>query len=525
MATGDVFRLLRRHWLFIVVLALVGAASGLVWAAFRTPEYTAKAELFVTVTTGQSTGELAQSSNFSQQQARNFAALATREIVLGPVIEDLHLSLTVGELRKRVSASVPLNTSLISLQASASRPQLAADIANAAARELATTVAGMSPKVDDVRGTPIKAQLIETAIAPALPASPNISLLALFGLLAGLVVAVTVQVVSELAVSRIRSAEQLESTVSLPVLGSLDRDRTAAVDTVAVVAQPMSMRAEQVRQIRTALKYLPGGEHRVFVLTSAISGEGKSTMGANIAAAFAADGVSTVLVDADLRRPVQADLLELRDEVGLSDVIAGERSLDDALQEWGPDGLSVLTAGRIPPNPSELLGSEDGQRVLIDLQSRFEVMIIDTPPLTAVTDATVVGRHFGGIVLVVGSQRVRISEVRRALAALKSADVAIRGAILNLVKPEASLTAYAYEASAKPGGLPRRRAGGRGSGRPTLGPSGLRKTTAKAFVAVALAVLVALGWLALTQRSASLGQDAAAALASSAIHEMGGTSS
>lgn len=500
METSEVFGLLRRSWLFIAVVALLGAAIGLAWAGTRTPEFTAKAEVFITVTSGQSTGELAQGSNFSQQQARNLAALATREIVLAPVIDELGLDDEVWQLRQRVSATVPLNTSLITLRAIDPDPQMAADIANAAARELSNTVTGLSPKVDDLQGAPVRAQLIETANPPEYPSSPNISLMAVFGLLGGLVLGVAIRVVSELAVSRIKTVSQLEGIVDMPVLGVINNDRGTAEAPVAVVSAALSIRAEQVRQVRTALKYLSGDDHRVFVISSSVSGEGKSTVAANIAAAFAADGVSTCLIEADLRRPVIAGMLDLPDDdVGLSDVITGGATVDEALHQWGPDGLAVITAGGLPPNPSELLGSERGLAVLEELQDRFYVLIIDTPPVTAVTDSSVLGRHFGGIVLVSGTQRVRITDLRRTLSALKAANVSLRGAILNLAKPDGSVGAYAYDNTARP------RRGMRKSS--PNGPVG--KLVGKVAAVAALASAVLVGWFMLLQRAGEAGATAA----------------
>lgn len=506
MATGDVLGLLRKHWLFVLVFALLGAAAGLVWAASQAPEYSARAEVIITVTSGQTTGELAQGSSFSQQQARNFAALATREIVLAPVIDELDLDMTVATLRRQVSATVPLNTSLISIEARHSSPQVAADIANAAARELAHTVTGLSPKVDDLQGAPVRAQLVETATVPSGPSSPNITLLAVFGFLAGLVAAVALQVASELAVSRIRTTDQLEAVTGLPVLGSISRDRDAEEHPVAVISAPSSLRAEQIRQLRTALKFLSGSEHRVFVFTSALTGEGKSTTSANTAAAFAADGVATCLVEADMRRPTLAHLLDLSNGVGLSDVIAGDYSADEALQVWGPDRLQVMTAGSIPPNPSELLGSQRGLDVLMQLQQRFDVVIIDTPPVTAVTDASVLGRHFGGVVLVVGAQRVRVTELRRAMTSLSATDITLHGTVLNRVKPDESTSPYAYLPREQAARARRRRRrqfpGARSPGRPRL------KSVSKAVVVLALCFLVAAGWVALTQRAAAAGLSA-----------------
>ncbi len=501
MGTDDVLGLLRRHWLFVLVLALLGAAAGLAWAATRTPEYTARAEVIIAVTSGQTTGELAQGSNFSQQQARNFAALATREIVLAPVIDRLELETNVADLRRSVSATVPLNTSLISLQAVHPSPQTAADISNAVAQELAHTVTGLSPKVDDLQGAPVRAQLVETAATPEAPSSPNITLSAVFGLLAGLILGVAVQVVSEVAVSRIRTTGQLESATNAPVLGVISRDRETAQHPVAVVAAPHSIRAEQVRHVRTALKFISSGKNRAFVVSSAVSGEGKSTTAANIAAAFAADGASTCLIEADLRRPTLADVLDLSSGIGLSDVIAGEYTIDEALQTWGPHQLHVVTAGSPPPNPSELLGSEDGLEVLRQLHDRFAVIIVDTPPVTAVTDPIVLGRHFGGLVLVVGANGARVSDLRRTMMALTAAEVPLNGTLLNLMKEEEAGT-YAYTSA--DGGVsdsptkPRRRAARKRGGRRAR-PF---KTVGKTAVAVALAVLVVLGWAALNQRVA-----------------------
>ncbi len=506
--SGEVFKVLRRHWLFIVVSALLGAALGLGWAATRTPEYSARAEVFITVTSGQTTGELAQGSNFSQQQARNFAALATREIVLAPVIDTLELDATVAELRRSVSATVPLNTSLISLQATHPVPALAADIANAAARELANTVAGVSPKVDDLKGAPVRAQLIENATVPTVPSSPNISLLAIFGLLFGLVLAVVVQIVSGMAVSRIRTPQQLETTLGRPLLGSVNRDRASGAAPISVVSRPLSVHAEQIRHVRTALKYLPADGNRVFVISSAVPGEGKSSTAANVAAAFAADGLSTCLVEADMRRPALTDILDLPNGIGLSDVITGEFDVDEALQEWGPNDLHVLTAGGLPPNPSELLGSDRGREVMARLQSRFDVTIVDTPPVTAVTDASVLGRQFGGVVLVAGAGLARASDLRRAVSALTASDIPVLGAVMNFTKPEGTAAPYAYEAG-----------DGRQGGRRRAARHPVRARTTrhsyrgagKVAVALALAAALVFAWTALVERAGDGASDSSAA--------------
>lgn len=443
MGSQEVLRMLRGRWLLIVLAGLLGTALALTIAAIQSPKYTATADVFVTVTSGQSTGDLAQGSTFSQDQARNFAAVVSKEIVLGPVIAQLKLDTTLEDLRKNIDVSVPLNTSVISISVTDKDPEQAAQTANAIANQLSIAVSALSPKVDDVKGAPVRAQLIEAAVVPEDPSSPSIPLYSMLGLLGGLVLAIGYLVIVELIVARVDSSEQVESITGSVVLASLPRDRKLTRHPIAVTALPLSLRAESVRHARTALKYLPGDGKRTFIITSSVSGEGKSTTAANIAAAFAAEGLSTCLVEADLRRPRLEGVLDLTGGPGLSDIVVGQSKIEDVVQPWGPDNLQVILVGTVPPNASELLGSSRGQEALRAIADRFEVTIIDTPPLTAVTDAAIIGRQFGGVVLVVGSGKVRTAELRQAIGALSVADVPIRGTLMNLAKDDAARP-YAY---------------------------------------------------------------------------------
>lgn len=446
MGSQEVLRMLRGRWLLIVLVGLLGTAIGLAVATTRPLEYTAQADVFVTVTSGQSTGDLAQGSTFSQDQARNFAAIVPREIVLSPVIEELGLATTLAELRKNVEADVPLNTSLITIRATDHDPVMAASIANSIASNLSEAVKSLTPTVNDIKGAPVRADTIESASVPEKPSAPAVPLFALLGLLAGLVLAIGYLVVVELMVAKVNTVEDLEAITHTSVLASIPRDRKVSKHPIAVTALPLSLRAENIRQVRTALKFLPGSANHVFALTSSISGEGKSTTSANIAAAFAAEGASTCLVEADLRRPRLESLLDLTGGPGLSDIIVGRSRIEDTMQTWGPDNLQVILAGTVPPNASELLGSARGQDALAAIAQKFDVTIVDTPPLTAVTDAAIIGRKFGGVVLVVGGGRVHASELRQAMATLAVADVPIHGVVLNLAKG-ASTHPYAYSYS------------------------------------------------------------------------------
>lgn len=443
MGSQEVLRVLKGRWLLVVLAALLGTSLGLIATVIQQPKYTASADVFVSVASGQSTSDLAQGGTFSQGQASNFAAVVPKEIVLGPVISSLNLNMTVDDLRDTLDVEVPLNTSVITISVTNKNPELAAKIANAIANQLPVAVSQLTPKVDDVKGAPVRAQLIGAAQVPLTPSSPVVPLYAMLGLLAGLVLSIAYLVIVKLVVARVDSTEQVEAITGSTVLASVPRDRKVGRHPIAVTALPLSLRAESMRHARTALKYLPGNTNQTFVISSSVSGEGKSTTAANLAAAFAAEGLSTCLVEADLRRPRLEGLLDLTGGPGLSDIVVGQNRIEEVIQPWGPDNLNVILVGTVPPNASELLGSSRGQEALTEIAERFDVTIIDTPPLTAVTDAAIIGRLFGGVVMVIGGGKVRSSELRQAVSALTVADVPVRGSLVNMAKDDASRP-YAY---------------------------------------------------------------------------------
>nr|WP_228507449.1 CpsD/CapB family tyrosine-protein kinase [Frigoribacterium sp. VKM Ac-2530] len=186
--------------------------------------------------------------------------------------------------------------------------------------------------------------------------------------------------------------------------------------------------------LRTNIRFLGAGSRaRSFAVTSATPGEGKTTTAANLAVSLADSGLRTVVVDADMRRPNLARVLGLEGAVGLSDVLIGRVELDDVLQHWGRDGLVVLPAGDVPPNPSELLGSGAMRALLDDLGQRFDVVVVDTPPLLSVTDAALVGEMVTSTLLVVAAGRTRRDHVATALERLAVAGTP-RAAVLTMTR-------------------------------------------------------------------------------------------
>ena len=442
-------KLLLARWMIIVAAIEVGLLGGAAYALLATPKYTAESEILVSALGSDSTTDLAQGNSYSQAQARNFALIATRNSVLDPVISTLGLRITPGALTSQISVSVPLNTSLISVSVDDTSPSRAAAIANAVSASLSNVVANLTPRRSD--GTlPVTLETVQQANVPRAQSSPNAMVSIILGGLLGLVVAVAGVVVRELVGAKIRSSDQISQIADVTILGSIVEDKTIADSPVLLQGANYSKRAEEFRQIRTNLRFLQAGKDRkVFVITSSIPGEGKSIVAANLAAVLAASGSSVCLVEADLRRPSLGPYLDLEDSVGVTSVLAGDATVDEALQTWGPDGLQVMLSGQLPPNPSEMLGSLAAEELFVVLSNRFDTVIVDCPPLLPVTDAAIIARYFEGAIMVAGSGKVQVREFRRSLQMLDSAGVPLLGVIANRTSAEAE-TKYqrVYAASA-----------------------------------------------------------------------------
>ena len=333
MSHGGFWILVRKRWLVVAALGLLGIVLGSTYVILAPAEYTAKTELFVATVGGDNTSDLAQGSNFAQQQARNYSVVAQRDIVLLPVITALGLKTTPDELSERISASVPLNTSLISIAVTDSSAARAAATADAVATSLSNTVVRLMPKRSD-GASPVHLQVVQAARAPTSPSAPNPRVVLTFSGLLGLLVGLGSIAVAELISAKVRSVDHLKEITNLTILGTVTDDKAAGTSPLFSQSNSRSLRSEEFRQIRTNLHFLhPDESHKVFVLTSSIPGEGKSSTSANLAVALAASGIATCLVEADLRMPSLGKYLDLEGGVGLTTILAGDATLDEALQE------------------------------------------------------------------------------------------------------------------------------------------------------------------------------------------------
>lgn len=439
----DYARVARRNWIIIVTLAAVGLLVAGAISAIAKPVYTAKTQLFVATQNSGSVQDLQTGNSFIQARVSSYVKTATTPTVLQPVIDSLGLDVSPENLAEKITASSDLKTVLISISVDDPSAVQAAAIAQAVASSLITTVDTLEkPTAGGV--SPVRVSVVTPATAPSAPSAPNTKINLSLGLALGLAMGVGAALLRSVLDNRVRSERDVEKITDAPVLGGILHDPDAVKNPLITQVSSQSPRAESFRHLRTNLQFAHvSHSSKTVLVTSALQGEGKSTTATNLALAMAEAGQRVVLIDADLRRPVVAKYLGLESQAGLTTALIGAAHVGDLLQPWGENSLQVLTSGQIPPNPSELLGSTAMKQLIDELETKFDSVIIDAPPLLPVTDAAVLSQQVGGVILVVGCHRAKQQEVEKSLATLDLVNADLLGVVLNRVRSKGP-DAYSY---------------------------------------------------------------------------------
>ncbi|MGL4656087.1 MAG: CpsD/CapB family tyrosine-protein kinase [Sarcina sp.] len=211
-----------------------------------------------------------------------------------------------------------------------------------------------------------------------------------------------------------------------------------------VEKEPKSIAAETYKTLRTNIQYSTYDKSlQTIVITSTQPGEGKSTTAGNLAISLGMDGKNVLLVDCDLRKPSIHKKFKISNVKGLSEVILGKEKLLETVQAYNGH-LDILTSGKIPPNPSEMLGSSNMERLLKELKEHYDYIILDAPPVLAVTDAQILGTKADGAVFVVKAGVAKKEQILQAKSQLDKVKVQIVGTVLNAVDTKDSKNQYYY---------------------------------------------------------------------------------
>lgn len=419
-----------RHRWRVLAVCLVLAAAVAALGTWRTPPtYTVTTQSFVTVGSAEAdTGGVYQESQFTVQRVKSYAQLVSSPLVLQPVIDELALEDSPQSLGRRVKATSPLNTVLLEVTVRDGNPQRAVQIADAVSLQLGQVVEELEALRDG--SSKVAISLTGPAVEPSSPTSPQLPLNLAVGLALGLGLGLALAVLRERLDTTVRGRADIAEAASIPFLGSVSDSKTVAERPVVPGSGPPAV-LEQFRTVRTNLQLIDiDSTIASVVVTSATPSSGKTTTACNLAVAIAQAGSRVCLVDADLRRPSAARYLGIDPSVGITDVILGDVSLEDAVQRWELGSLSVLPAGRCPPDAGSVLASDRFARLLEQLQEQFDVVVYDAPSLRLVADAVLVAQRTDCAILAVRYGRARRADVAEAVHELQLARVGMIGAVL-----------------------------------------------------------------------------------------------
>lgn len=486
MSIGELLRAVRKLWWVVVLGLLLGTGAGVYIAYSAVPKYASSVTFFVT-TPSTGTGSALQGDQFGQQRVNSYVKVLKSQR-LAEVIAGKVPGLSVPYVIDALTGEADLNTVLLTATVTDNSAARSMAIASVVATEFPNLV----DQIESLNGkkvAPVDLEVISGPSDSSVPVSPNKKIDIGVGALIGLGLGLAFAVLRKVFDSTVRSSEELPRLIDVPVLGVLTADRTSKKQPLITALNLRTPRAESFRQLRTNLRFVDIDQPaKLLVVTSSVAGEGKSSIAVNLAIAFVQGGGSVLLIDADLRRPKLAEYLGLEGAVGLTNVLAQQVQVQDVIQTWGKTALAVLPSGSIPPNPSELLGSHQMLELVTELRSRYDMIIIDTPPLLPVTDASVVAAYADGAVVIVRYGKTKRDLIEAAVAHLRAVDARILGAILNFAPTrgadaERAHRGYGYYSvePKKSGNSRRRRAGsGRSAGDDPNPSSAVRDLNASA---------------------------------------------
>ncbi|MGY1635505.1 polysaccharide biosynthesis tyrosine autokinase [Geodermatophilus sp. SYSU D00742] len=447
----DILAALRRLWWLPILTTFLGGLSGYAFSAASTPLYTSNMQLFVSTTEARTATDFVQGSQFSQERVASYAQLLMGEELASRVSANLGLDMEPAVLAGKITATPVPSTVLIDVEVRDTSGSRARDIAG----QLGSDFIEMVRVLETTPGAsaPVRVTVVEGPSFHTAPSFPNTRRNTALGLALGLPLGLGLVVARTRLDRSVRDPETVGDLARAPVIGMIMQD--PVLDKQHVFDRTStSPAAEGYRRLTTNLQFIDVDEPpRTIMISSAIPGEGKTTLTLNLAIALAEAGRQVAVVEADLRRPRVTRYLGMVGGVGLTNVLAGTAELNEVLQGYGDESLSVLAAGPLPPNPSQLLSSAQMKSLMEELATKNDFVLVDAPPVLPVADATSLAVLTDGVLLSVRYGFTRKDLVRRTAAALEQVGARTLGVVLNVVPPRAEVSlgyGYRYDLSSAP---------------------------------------------------------------------------
>lgn len=441
------------HWFLLILLFVIIGGSAAIFYNYGAPiKYQSNTTLYV------EPGVNANEVNYqgiltNQRMVQTYAEIIKSRTVINKVIEELNLDMTYKEFTENLTVNVSTDTQMITIYFKDTDKNLARDVANNLANVF----------IEDVKEklNVTNISVIDEAIISKNPVEPKTILNCIIGIAGGLAVGLALAFLIESMDNKIKNHEDVKKYLKIKTLGivphnSIDNDipdkkkvyvRPNEVN-IKILSDPTSVVSESIRMIRTNLNFM---DLKLINVTSTLPSEGKSEVISNLAVAFAMLDKKVLIVDCDLRKPkVHRNFGFLRKH-GVSDIVLSKGKLDfrDCVQKYTEKDVSIdiLTAGSKISNPSELINSKGFSKLLNDLKEEYDLVLIDCPPISSLTDGVLVSKLADGTVYVIESDRTDYPVIQSCIEELRSNRAFILGAVLTKVnvKREKKLYGYKYD--------------------------------------------------------------------------------
>jgi capsular exopolysaccharide synthesis family protein len=436
----EYLRILRRYWPIVIVATLIGAGAGYAISYFSTPQYQSTATLFVATQSGTSVAEAYQNNLFSQERVVSYASLATSEQVAARAVDQLKAPISADELRAKISAVPMEKTVMLTVGVKDPDPAQAQAYAGAVSDQLVNLIGEL--ETSRRGGTPAAgAVVVDEADYPTKPLGMSWWMKTAIGAAAGLVVGFLLAIMAGVVDKRLRGRESIQDATGSLLLGNLPADRVRR-SAPFVDLTGSGLYAEWLRELRNNLRFsvAPRGRPpKVIAVTSPSKEEGRTSVAIDLALVLAEAGRSVILVDGDLYSPHIADVLPLERVAseraargGVSTVLSGEQHLAEGVISdvaLGAYSIALLPAGPVPLRPGQLWAGDRPAAVFGELATNFDYVIVDTPPLNDYSDGVNIAALADGAILLARIRSTKATALRRALGALKSANVHLIGTV------------------------------------------------------------------------------------------------
>lgn len=448
---------LKKHFAIIITLGLLtGIASFLVSNFLIDKKYESMALLYVENNQNTSDSLNINDINAAQKLVNTCQILFKSGTALDTLIDNLDLPYSKKELSEMITAASVNSTEVMQLKVESSDPVEAQIIVN----ELVEISKDEFNRI--IKSGSI--EVVEMGEISTAPSFPNVQMITFVGLAIGLVIAFIIFFILDMLDVAVKHSDNLAKLYDVPVFAEIMEFDSASNNgkygysdygygkksrRVKVSDGKFSERllsdstpfaiSEAYNTARTNTMFaVAHAPKKIIAVTSSNPSEGKSTTCSNLAISFANAGFEVLLVECDLRKPTMANNFGIPNKIGLSSILSGFCSVTDALNSYVMSGLDIITAGKIPPNPSELLGSEAMKSFLIASSQNYDYVFLDTPPVNVVTDSQLMNEDIAGIVFTIREGGTTHPDIQNAMDKIKLANGKTLGFIKTFCKPEKS---------------------------------------------------------------------------------------